>query len=129
VKSFIIGQSDKEFYTSHSGLALVGLCVNKFCSLPSKAREGFPLSPGSNGIGLASCCRCTQWSRGKLKSFDLSMLKMRDPVFGSKWTFEASKGTFAHFELTDSGIKNALMLARCLSILQTCQGSYMCKSR
>jgi len=30
MKRFIIAQSDKEFYTSHSGLALVGLCVNKF---------------------------------------------------------------------------------------------------
>lgn len=33
MKRFIIVQSEKEFYTSHSGLALVGLCVNELCSL------------------------------------------------------------------------------------------------
>jgi hypothetical protein len=57
MKRFIIAQSDKEFYTSHSGLALVGLCVNKFCSLPVRAREAFALSPGSNGIGLDDILR------------------------------------------------------------------------
>jgi hypothetical protein len=34
LKKFILAQSEKEFYTSNSGLALVGLCLNKFCSLP-----------------------------------------------------------------------------------------------
>lgn len=57
MKSFIIEQSDKEFYTSHSGLALVGLCINKLCSLPAKAREAFPLSAASNGIGLDDIVR------------------------------------------------------------------------
>jgi len=57
MKRFIITQSDKEFYTSHSGLALVGLYLNKFCSLPAKAGEAFPLSPGSNGIGLDDIVR------------------------------------------------------------------------
>lgn len=57
MKRFIIAQSDKEFYTSHSGLALVGLCVNKYCSLPAKATEAFPVSPGSNGIGLDDIVR------------------------------------------------------------------------
>src|SRR5574341_713521 len=57
MKRFIIAQSDKEFYTSHSGLALVGLCVNRFCSLPPKAKEAFPVSPGSNGIGLDDIVR------------------------------------------------------------------------
>jgi len=35
MKRFIIEQSDEEFYTSHSGLALVGLALNRFTSLPS----------------------------------------------------------------------------------------------
>ncbi|MGV8075068.1 MAG: IS1380 family transposase [Syntrophobacteraceae bacterium] len=57
MKRFIITQSDKEFYTSHSGLALVGLCLNEFSSLPDKAKKAFPVSPGSNGIGLDDILR------------------------------------------------------------------------
>lgn len=57
MKRFIIEQSDKEFYTSHSGLALIGLCLNKLCSLPAKAKEAFPVSSGSNGIGLDDIVR------------------------------------------------------------------------
>ncbi len=33
MKRFILEQSDEEFYTSHSGLALVGLCINRFSKL------------------------------------------------------------------------------------------------
>ncbi len=33
MKRFILEQSDDEFYTSHSGLALVGLCINRFSKL------------------------------------------------------------------------------------------------
>jgi len=29
MKRIIIEQSDDEFYTSHSGLALAGLCINR----------------------------------------------------------------------------------------------------
>jgi len=50
-------KSDKEFYTSHSGLALVGLGLNRFCSLPGKAGEAFPLSAGSTGIGFDDILR------------------------------------------------------------------------
>ena len=57
MKRFTIVKSDKEFYTSHSGLALVGLSLNRFCSLPGKAEEGFPLSAGSTGIGLDDILR------------------------------------------------------------------------
>jgi hypothetical protein len=57
MKRFIITQSEKEFYTSHSGLALVGVCLNKLSSLPARAKEAFPLSPGSNGIGLDDVLR------------------------------------------------------------------------
>jgi|SRR5208283_4100006 len=55
MKHFIITQSKKEFYTSHSGLALVGLCINRLCSLPAKARDAFPVSAG--GIGLDDILR------------------------------------------------------------------------
>ncbi len=55
MKQFIITQSKKEFYTSHSGLALVGLCINKLCSLPTKAMDAFPRKVG--GIGLDDILR------------------------------------------------------------------------
>lgn len=57
MKRFIITQSDKEFYTSHSGLALVGLCLNEFCSLPATAKETFPLAEGVNGISIDDILR------------------------------------------------------------------------
>jgi hypothetical protein len=55
MKQFIIAQSKKEFYTSHSGLALVGLCLNKLCSLPARAMDAFPRKLG--GIGLDDILR------------------------------------------------------------------------
>jgi hypothetical protein len=36
MKRFILEQSDNEFYTSHSGLALIGLCINRFSDLPGQ---------------------------------------------------------------------------------------------
>jgi len=57
MKRFIIAQSGKEFYTSNSGLALVGLCLNEFCSLSEKARDAFPVSTGSHGIGMDDILR------------------------------------------------------------------------
>ena len=33
MKRIIIEQSDDEFYTSHSGLALAGLCINRYSKL------------------------------------------------------------------------------------------------
>ena len=33
MKRFILEQSDDEFYTSHSGLALIGLCINRYSEL------------------------------------------------------------------------------------------------
>ncbi|OKY74992.1 MAG: hypothetical protein BM485_11225 [Desulfobulbaceae bacterium DB1] len=43
MKRFTFEQSDDEFYTSHSGLALVGLCINRYSGLPlqiSKKMKG-----------------------------------------------------------------------------------------
>lgn len=42
MKRFIIEKSDDEFYTSHSGLALVGLGVNRFTSLNAKLKKVIP---------------------------------------------------------------------------------------
>jgi len=36
MKRFILEQSNDEFYTSHSGLALIGLCINRFSGMPQK---------------------------------------------------------------------------------------------
>ena len=57
MKQFIIGQSDKEFYTSHSGLALIGLGVNRYSALPAAAGKGFSVIKGTNGIGLDDILR------------------------------------------------------------------------
>ena len=57
MKRFIIEQSNKEFYTSHSGLALVGLCLNRYTSLPMKAKKAFPVAKGSNGIDIDDILR------------------------------------------------------------------------
>ena len=42
MKRFIIEQSDDEFYTSHSGLALIGLCINRFSGLPQQIFRKMP---------------------------------------------------------------------------------------
>jgi hypothetical protein len=55
MKRFIIEQSDTEFYTSNSGLLLVGHCINNLCSLPVMARKSFPVSSG--GIGMDDILR------------------------------------------------------------------------
>jgi hypothetical protein len=36
MQRFILDQSDKEFYTSHSGLALIGLRINRYSGRPDK---------------------------------------------------------------------------------------------
>jgi len=39
MKRFILEQSDDEFYTSHSGLALVGLCINRYSNISQVVRR------------------------------------------------------------------------------------------
>jgi len=39
---FTIEQSDQEFYTSNSGMALVGLAINRFTSLCSRVAKAAP---------------------------------------------------------------------------------------
>lgn len=51
---FKIEQSDTEFYTSQSGVALVGLAVNRFTSLCSRVAKAAP----SKGVATADVLRC-----------------------------------------------------------------------
>lgn len=51
---FTIEQSDKEFYTSQSGMALVGLAVNRYTTLASRLNKAAP----SQGIAAADVIRC-----------------------------------------------------------------------
>jgi hypothetical protein len=51
---FTIEQSDTEFYTSHSGMALVGLAINRFTTLASRLAKAAPCQ----GIATADVLRC-----------------------------------------------------------------------
>lgn len=81
MKRFIIEKSKKEFYTSHSGLALVGLCINRFAELPGRIRNALPKV---NGISHADVLRsylgllCT----GK-SDFEAITAKKEDDFFKS----------------------------------------------
>jgi hypothetical protein len=50
MQRFFIERSKDEFYTSHSGLALVGLFLNRFCNLAAKLDKAVPVS----SIGILS---------------------------------------------------------------------------
>jgi len=51
---FTIEQSDSEFYTSQSGMALVGLAVNRYTTLASRVAKAAPCQ----GIATADVLRC-----------------------------------------------------------------------
>jgi hypothetical protein len=46
MKRFILEQSDDEFYTSHSGLALIGLCINRYSGLQRQITRKMTGQPG-----------------------------------------------------------------------------------
>ncbi len=46
MKRFILEQSDTEFYTSHSGLSLIGLCLNRYTTLSKRRDKTIPLRHG-----------------------------------------------------------------------------------
>jgi hypothetical protein len=50
MKRFVIEQSDEEFYTSHSGISLVGLALNRFTSISSGLAK---IAPSENVISHA----------------------------------------------------------------------------
>ena len=45
MRRFIVEQSEDEFYTSHSGLSLAGLCINRYTDM-DKALKKIPLRHG-----------------------------------------------------------------------------------
>ena len=51
---FILEKSNDEFYTSHSGLALVGACINRFTDFKKRIND---VSPRSGGISHADIAR------------------------------------------------------------------------
>jgi hypothetical protein len=57
MKRFIIEQSDEEFYTSTSGISLIGLGLNRFMNLASSIAKAVPLSHGiSHADVIKSFC-------------------------------------------------------------------------
>lgn len=64
MKRFIIEQSDDEFYSSTSGIALVGLALNRFTNITSSLAKAVPLS---HGISHADVIRsyCALLAQGK----------------------------------------------------------------
>lgn len=46
MKRFVIEISDKENITTHSGLSLVGLGINRFTTIPTMLEKAAPLQPG-----------------------------------------------------------------------------------
>jgi hypothetical protein len=64
MKRFIIEQSDEEFYSSTSGIALVGLALNRFTNMASSLAKAVPLA---HGISHADVLRsyCALLAQGK----------------------------------------------------------------
>jgi hypothetical protein len=56
MKRFVIEKSKDEFYTSHSGAALIGLCLNRFTSLRTRLDAVSRLKKGA--IAHADIVRC-----------------------------------------------------------------------
>ena len=54
MKRFLLEKSKEEFYTSHSGLALVGACINRFTDFRKRIND---ISPRSGGISHADIAR------------------------------------------------------------------------
>ena len=64
MKHFIIEQSDDEFYTSTSGISLIGLALNRFTKLTPSITKAVPLC---HGISHADVIRsfCALLAQGK----------------------------------------------------------------
>lgn len=54
MKRFTIEQSDEEFYTSHSGISLVGLALNRFTSISKSLAKA---TPSDDVISHADCMK------------------------------------------------------------------------
>jgi hypothetical protein len=64
MKRFKIEQSDEEFYTSHSGISLVGLALNRFTSIPTGLEK---VAPSNDSISHADAIKsyCGLLAQGK----------------------------------------------------------------
>lgn len=64
MRKFIIERSEDEFYTSHSGLALIGLGVNRFTKLSGKLKRAMPDTKAISNIDvIRSYIGCLPWAR------------------------------------------------------------------
>lgn len=64
MKRFIIEQSEDEFYSSTSGIALVGLALNRFTNMASSLSKAVPLSHGISHADVMRCY-CALLAQGK----------------------------------------------------------------
>lgn len=57
MKRFIIEKSEDEFYTSHSGIALIGLCLNRYTNLSKSLAGVSKLKKGAiaHAVVVRSC--------------------------------------------------------------------------
>lgn len=78
MKRLIIEQSDSEFYTSHSGVSLVGLGLNRFTSLVSALTEAVPLA---HGISHADVIRAYCGLLAQAKSDYVAIEQYREDDF------------------------------------------------
>ena len=79
MKRFILEQSKTEIYTSHSGLSLIGLCLNRFTSLGSTLAQSIPLRHGISHFDIVKSF-VGLLSIGK-SDFDAVEAFRKDPYF------------------------------------------------
>ena len=85
MKRFIIEHSDEEFYTSTSGISLVGLSPNRFTNLASSIGKAVPLS---HGISHADVIRSFCALLAQRKSDFVAIEQHREDDFSVKlWVF------------------------------------------
>ncbi len=78
MKRFRIEQSGRDTVTSHSGLALAGLCVNRHTDLPARANEVAPCGGISTADVLRSCVGLLTLGQS---DFEAVTGKRHDPYF------------------------------------------------
>lgn len=78
MKRFRIEQSNRDTVTSHSGLALAGLCVNRYTDLPARANEVAPCGGISTADVLRSCVGLLTLGQS---DFEAVTGKRQDPYF------------------------------------------------
>jgi Transposase DDE domain group 1 len=79
MKRFILEKSDDEFYTSHSGLALIGLCINRFSGLPQQVSK--KMTAGQDKISHTDIVRSMLGLLCLGKSDYEAITSMRDDLY------------------------------------------------